>query len=142
LKTALRLQADALAPLSGKDVADLCASFQEAAADSVDDRTRSALRIFGEALGAPPNALVVAGGVAANKAIRQRLTALAQATGIPFVAPPPKLCTDNAAMIAWAGAERLAAGTVPPADLPARARWPLDELSTSAVGAGKRGARA
>jgi N6-L-threonylcarbamoyladenine synthase len=142
LKTALRLEADALAPLSENDIADLCASFQAAAADSVEDRTRAALRRFEEYAGKRPNALVVAGGVAANATIRRRLTGLAGNAGIAFVAPPPRLCTDNAAMIAWAGAERLAAGLASPEDLPARARWPLDETSASVFGEGKRGGRA
>jgi N6-L-threonylcarbamoyladenine synthase len=142
LKTALRLEAEAIAPLSEKDVADLCASFQAAAAEVVQDRTRRALRIFVEAAGQKPMALVVAGGVAANRLIRATLERLCAEAGVPFVAPPAALCTDNAAMIAWAGAERLAAGIPTDPSLPARARWPLDEAAEPMVGAGKRGARA
>ena len=142
LKTALRLEAEAAAPLSDKDVADLCASFQAATADVVEDRTGRAVQFFVEATGQSPSALVVAGGVAANATIRNRLETLCWARNLAFLAPPPALCTDNAAMIAWAGAERLAAGLVPDPDLPARARWPLDESAAPLGGAGKRGARA
>jgi N6-L-threonylcarbamoyladenine synthase len=141
LKTALRLEAEDAAPLSDQDVADLCASFQAAVADVVEDRTRRALSVFGETVGAAPTALVAAGGVAANAAIRARLQALCQQSGVPFVAPPPALCTDNAAMIAWAGAERLAGGLLPDPKLPARARWPLDESAEAIVGGGRKGAR-
>jgi N6-L-threonylcarbamoyladenine synthase len=142
LKTALRIAAEANAPLSEKDVSDLCASFQFAAAEVVADRTRAALALFLGAVGETPTALVASGGVAVNQSIRARLTHLSSATGVPFVAPPPRLCSDNGAMIAWAGAERLAANLIPAADLPARARWPLDEDATPMVGAGRKGARA
>ena len=81
-------------------------------------------------------ALVVAGGVAANRSIRAALTGLAEARGLPFVAPPSWLCTDNAAMIAWAGALRFEAGLVDGLDAPARARWPLDPDAEKARGAG------
>jgi N6-L-threonylcarbamoyladenine synthase len=86
---------------------------------------------------------VVAGGVAANKAIRAALENRAAKAGFRFIAPPLNLCTDNAAMIAWAGAERLAAGL--PADrldLAPRSRWPLDQAATAVLGHGKRGAKA
>jgi N6-L-threonylcarbamoyladenine synthase len=142
LKTALRLEAEAHAPLSDKDVSDLAASFQTAAAEAVEDRTRHAIDMFADIAGAPPAALVVAGGVAANQTIRTRLKDLCREENIPFIAPPPALCTDNAAMIAWAGAERLAAGLAPDPALPARARWPLDEAAPPLVGGGRKGARA
>jgi N6-L-threonylcarbamoyladenine synthase len=142
LKTALRLEAEAAAPLADRDVADLCAAFQAAAAEVVEDRTGRALTLFAEAVGSKPSALVVAGGVAANEVIRARLQTLCQRRGIAFVAPPANLCTDNAAMIAWAGAERLAAGLIPDPALPARARWPLDEDAAPMLGAGRKGARA
>jgi len=111
--------------------ADIAASFQQAVVDCLIDRTRRALgRIEGA------TALVVAGGVAANKAVRAALEALAAERGLPFSAPPLWLCTDNAAMIAWAGAERFAAGLFDGLDAPARARWPLDPTAEKARGAG------
>jgi N6-L-threonylcarbamoyladenine synthase len=110
---------------------DIAASFQQAVVDCLVDRTAVALR------SAPPvNALVVAGGVAANQPIRSALTELARSNDLPFVAPPLWLCTDNAAMIAWAGALRLEAGLVDGLDAPARARWPLDPQAEKARGAG------
>ncbi|MFM5886625.1 MAG: tRNA (adenosine(37)-N6)-threonylcarbamoyltransferase complex transferase subunit TsaD, partial [Novosphingobium sp.] len=113
--------------------ADIAASFQQAAIDCVIDRTRGALH---QADGV--TALVVAGGVAANRAVRAALEALAAAQGLPFVAPPLALCTDNAAMIAWAGIERLALpGFTPdPLDIAARPRWPLDPDAAPVRGAG------
>ena len=111
--------------------ADIAASFQQAAIDCLIDRTRRALKGVGEM-----NALVVAGGVAANTAIRGALEALAEGHGLPFVAPPLGLCTDNAAMIAWAGVERLALGQSDPLDTAARPRWPLDPNAEAVRGAG------
>ncbi|MBL3551025.1 tRNA (adenosine(37)-N6)-threonylcarbamoyltransferase complex transferase subunit TsaD, partial [Rhodovulum sulfidophilum] len=87
-------------------------------------------------------ALAVAGGVAANRAIRAALEDLASASGLPFVAPPLKLCTDNAAMIAWAGLERFRLGARDDMALAARPRWPLDSRSPALIGAGKKGAKA
>jgi N6-L-threonylcarbamoyladenine synthase len=109
---------------------DIAASFQQAVIDCLVDRTRLAL----DASDAPT--LVVAGGVAANQAIRSALAALAKANGRRFSVPPASLCTDNAAMIAWAGLERYAAGLTDPLDVPARARWPLDERAEKVRGAG------
>ncbi len=130
LKTALRLEAEAIAPLSDQDVADLCASFQQAIVDVVLDRLRAGLKIFRSRFGAP-NALVAAGGVAANQAIRAALQRLAAEAGTALVAPPMALCTDNGAMIAWAGAERLALGLTDTLDVAPRARWPLDEIAAA-----------
>jgi N6-L-threonylcarbamoyladenine synthase len=136
LKTALRIEAEKIAPLSDQDVADLCASFQQAVVDVVFDRLRSGLRIFKSRYGAP-TALVAAGGVAANQAIRKVLHRLAFESGTVLVAPPLELCTDNGAMIAWAGAERLALGISDGLDVAPRARWPLDEIA-AAKGAAQR----
>ncbi len=128
LKTALRLEAEKIAPLSDHDVADLCASFQQAVVDVVKDRLRSGLRMFRVRVGVP-TALVCAGGVAANQAIRKVLHRVAFEVGTGLVAPPPALCTDNGAMIAWAGAERLALRLTDTLDFAPRARWPLEQVT-------------
>jgi N6-L-threonylcarbamoyladenine synthase len=128
LKTALRIEAERIAPLSNADIADLCAGFQAAVVDVVVDRVRVALRAFGAVAG-HPTALVAAGGVAANGAIRRALTAQAGEAGLSFVAPPLALCGDNGAMIAWAGLERLRLGLVDDITAPARARWPFAEAA-------------
>jgi N6-L-threonylcarbamoyladenine synthase len=127
LKTAVRLVAERIAPLSDRDVADLCASFQAAVVDLLVDRTRAGLRACREA-GVMPTALVVAGGVSANQPIRRGLTRLATEAGLPMIAPPLSLCGDNGAMIAWAGLERMKLGMVDDMAALARPRWPLDEL--------------
>ena len=132
LKTALRLEAEKIAPLSDQDVADLCASFQQAVVDVVADRLRTGLAIFRGTFGAP-TALVAAGGVAANQALRKILHRLAFESGTVLVVPAPELCTDNGAMIAWAGAERLALGLVDTLELSPRARWPLQEVAGVAL---------
>jgi N6-L-threonylcarbamoyladenine synthase len=132
LKTALRLEAERIAPLTDQDVADLCASFQQAVVDVVRDRLRSGLAMFRARIGTP-TALVCAGGVAANQAIRKVLHRVAFEVGTELVAPPPALCTDNGAMIAWAGAERLALRLTDPLDVAPRARWPLEEVTKAAT---------
>jgi N6-L-threonylcarbamoyladenine synthase len=116
----------------GYSDADLAAAFQQAAIDCVIDRTRRALSSVDTTI----TALVVAGGVAANAAVRAALAALAHEHDLPFVAPPLALCTDNAAMIAWAGVERLALGQNDPLDCAARPRWPLDPEAAAVRGAG------
>jgi N6-L-threonylcarbamoyladenine synthase len=127
LKTAVRHTIEALppGPVSARDAADLAAGFQAAVADVIVDRSTNAIATFRTAHPAG-DTLVVAGGVAANQTLRARLTALAAAEGVRLVAPPPALCTDNAAMIAWAGVERLRLGLTDCLDVPARPRWPLD----------------
>jgi N6-L-threonylcarbamoyladenine synthase len=126
LKTAVRNEAARLDPLEPQDIADLCASFQAAVLDLTADRIRVGLRLFQDQFG-PPSALVAAGGVAANVAIRGALHAIAERAQTALVVPPPALCTDNGAMIAWAGAERLALGLLDDMDTAPRARWRLDE---------------
>lgn len=123
LKTSVRMAAGKLKDADALDMqakADICASFQKVAADSVVERTRNALVMQ------PAETLVVAGGVAANQYLRARLEVVVAEYGIRLVCPPPKLCTDNAAMIAWAGIERLNAGFKDGLDFEPRARWPLD----------------
>ncbi|MEQ1510142.1 MAG: tRNA (adenosine(37)-N6)-threonylcarbamoyltransferase complex transferase subunit TsaD [Sphingopyxis sp.] len=111
--------------------ADVAASFQAAVVDCLVDRTQLAACAAG-----PVTALVVAGGVAANGVVRDALSALAQEFGLKFAVPPMWLCTDNAAMIGWAGAERFAAGLTDPLDVAARPRWPLDDTAIAVRGAG------
>uniref|UniRef100_E6VIZ0 tRNA N6-adenosine threonylcarbamoyltransferase n=1 Tax=Rhodopseudomonas palustris (strain DX-1) TaxID=652103 RepID=E6VIZ0_RHOPX len=130
LKTAVRNEAGKLTPLDPQDIADLCAGFQAAVLDSVADRLGAGLRLFKERFG-PPKALVAAGGVAANQAIRRMLREVAAKAQTTLIVPPPALCTDNGAMIAWAGAERLALGLTDPMDTAPRARWLLDAGATA-----------
>lgn len=113
---------------------DIAASFQQAVVDCLVDRTHKAIHAVEGA-----TALVVAGGVAANGSVRSALRSLADEHDLRFVAPPLWLCTDNAAMIAWAGAERFAAGLTDPLDFPARPRWPLDPDAEKVRGAGVKG---
>jgi len=126
LKTAVRLAAEQQAPLTDQDVADICASFQRTVAEIVAVRARSALQRYAAELPGQPLRLVVAGGVAANKAIGAALREAADKAGATLIIPPIPLCTDNGAMVAWAGAERLALGATDPLDVAAKARWPLD----------------
>ncbi|NBZ86710.1 tRNA (adenosine(37)-N6)-threonylcarbamoyltransferase complex transferase subunit TsaD [Stagnihabitans tardus] len=140
LKTAVLRARDALIAEHGglrrQDRADLCASFQAAVAAVLAEKTRRAL-----AESEAP-VLAVAGGVAANSVIRAALQGVCEKAGVGFTAPPLRLCTDNAAMIAWAGIEKLQAGLVDPADLTARPRWPLDAMAAPMIGSGKKGAKA
>jgi N6-L-threonylcarbamoyladenine synthase len=137
LKTALRHAAKDREPLSEQDVADLCASFQVAIAEIVTDRTRVGMALYRDRLGNVAQAsLVVGGGVAANQALRAALEKLCAAEKFQLHVPPVELCTDNAAMVAWAGAERLELGLTDGMDAATRARWPLDPEAPPALGAG------
>jgi N6-L-threonylcarbamoyladenine synthase len=137
LKTAVRRTAERLAPLQDQDVADIAAAFEEAVTQSVTDRCARAMDTFAGQLGrSAPRHFVVAGGVAANERLRTALRALSAKHGFKFHAPPIPLCSDNAAMIAWAGAERLALGLTDALDASVRPRWPLDLAARPAIGAG------
>lgn len=147
LKTAARQIWDGLEAPAEQDKADLAASVQAAIAAALARRTRRALAIFAERYPAiaRPMPLVVAGGVAANKAVRAALEGEAGAAGFRLIAPPMKWCTDNAAMIALVGLEKLARGQIDGLDAPARARWPLDAASAQsdpAIGSGRKGPKA
>jgi N6-L-threonylcarbamoyladenine synthase len=133
LKTAVRTEASRMMPLEPQDVCDLCAGFQAAVLESTADRLSVGLRLFHERFG-PPRALVAAGGVAANHAIRDALRDVATKAGTTLIMPPPALCTDNGAMIAWAGAERMALGLIDGMDAPPRARWLLDANASAPAG--------
>ncbi|MGE0658135.1 MAG: tRNA (adenosine(37)-N6)-threonylcarbamoyltransferase complex transferase subunit TsaD [Reyranellaceae bacterium] len=139
LKTAVRQTVQKLGQPGEGDIADLCASFQAAIGDVLVDRCRRALDAFAADHQAAP-VLVVAGGVAANAYLRQRLQEMAVAVGARLVAPPPRLCTDNAAMIAWAGLERLRLGLTDTLDLAPRPRWPLDPTAQARIGRANVGA--
>ena len=145
LKTAVLRARDAIitekAGLTLQDRRDLCASFQLAVAEVLAEKTKRALLLYLNHNPAPAS-FAVAGGVAANQAIRARLETVCADTGVTFYAPPLRLCTDNAAMIAWAGIERHLAGVAHPDDLIARPRWPLDARASPMIGSGKKGAKA
>jgi N6-L-threonylcarbamoyladenine synthase len=137
LKTALRQSLEKLHRVQSHDVADLAASFQQAVADVLADRTAHAIQAF-RAAHPGGDTLVIAGGVAANRAIRERLEETALVYRMRLVAPPARLCTDNAVMIAWAGLERLKAGLSDPLTVAARARWPLDPGAPAVAFAGTK----
>lgn len=124
LKTALRRAVEALPGPGEQDIADLAASFQAAAADTLAERTANAAAMFRSDCPSG-RVLVAAGGVAANRNLCARLERVASGHGLAFVAPPPRLCTDNAAMVAWAGLERLRLGGRDGLDFRPRPRWPL-----------------
>jgi len=146
LKTAVRRARDRLAEAQGglfrADRADLCAGFQAAVAETLAARTARACIAFAERWPTGSPTLAVAGGVAANRAIRAGLAGAAAGQGFAFTAPPPALCTDNGAMIAWAAAERMACSAADGLALPARPRWPLDAEAAPMLGTGRRGAKA
>jgi N6-L-threonylcarbamoyladenine synthase len=138
LKTAVRQITSAIGSLDSRDQADLAASVELAICDAVTDRTANAVAWFRRKY-PEGNSLVVGGGVAANRRLRRRLTSLADDTGLRFVAPPPALCTDNGAIIAWAGIERLRLGLVDGLNAPLKPRWPLDTDAPPRSGAGVKG---
>lgn len=137
LKTAVRRKIEELGTgkINNQDIADLCASFQQAAGDILFDRCKNALAQF-QSIYPTGNTLVVAGGVAANKSIKKHLTDLKSSEKIELIVPPAKLCTDNAAMIAWAGLELLKSGQNSSLNFKPRPRWPLDPDAPTAIGAG------
>jgi tRNA N6-adenosine threonylcarbamoyltransferase len=145
LKTALMRMRDKVAAEKGgltrQDRADLCAGFQAAVVDVLIGKTRRAIDLYLQETPTVPT-VAVAGGVAANTAIRAALETLCAETGAAFTAPPLHLCTDNAAMIAYAGLERFRAGARDGMDLTARPRWPLDQTSPAMLGSGRKGAKA
>ncbi len=145
LKTAVRQAATSIAPVTKQDIADICASFQKAISRTLKDRIGRGLQRFKAEFPetAEQPSLVVAGGVAANLELRRTLQELCDANGFRFIAPPLRLCTDNAVMIAWAGLERMATGAAPDdLDVQPRSRWPLDRKAEALLGYGKRGAKA
>ena len=131
LKTAVRQIIAESPPRSDRNIADLAASIELAICDSLADRTANAIAWFHRHY-PHGKSLVAAGGVAANARLRERLALLAGNVGLDFVAPPPALCTDNGAMIAWAGLERLRYGLTDGLDTPVRPRWPLGATDPSA----------
>jgi N6-L-threonylcarbamoyladenine synthase len=145
LKTALLRARDTIVSdkggLTRQDRRDLCAGFQIAVADVLAEKSRRALAMASD-LGDRITAFAVAGGVASNMLIRARLETDSAQFGAPFLAPPLRLCTDNAAMIAWAGIERFRLGLIDDATVAARPRWPLDATAPALIGSGKKGAKA
>ncbi len=145
LKTAVLRERDRLVGASGglhrADRADLCASFQATVAEVMAEKSRRALALYLQASPDEP-AFAVAGGVAANQVIRSVLETVSNQAGVRFTAPPLALCTDNAAMIAWAGIEGFAAGRQDDMTLAARPRWPLDSAAPAMLGSGRKGAKA
>lgn len=143
LKTAVREIVHSLDKMTDQDRADLCASFEQAVVDTVQDRVGRAMAAFRQHC--PDTiqpAFVVAGGVAANTAIKTMLARVTAAQGFELHVPPIHLCTDNGAMIAWAGAERMVLGQHDELDFAARPRWPLDTTSAPVFGSGRLGAKA
>ena len=144
LKTAVLRTRDEIISLHGgipqQDRADICAGFQASVGDVLAEKTRRALCVLAEET--DHKILAVAGGVAANQHLRAKLVSVCEEFECVFSAPPLKLCTDNAAMIAYAGIERFRLGQQDNMALAARPRWPLDQRSPSLLGSGKKGAKA
>ena len=137
LKTAVRREVEKLGDeINQQDMYDLAASFQRALCDSILDRMARALDLYLEQYPNGPHILVVAGGVAANRFLKSHLSCICDPKGFYIIAPPPNLCTDNGAMIAWVGVERLKLGMIDELDIAARARWPLDPNAPPVTGAG------
>jgi N6-L-threonylcarbamoyladenine synthase len=145
LKTALLRARDGVVAAHGglamQDQSDLAAGFQAAVVDILAEKSRRALTLY-LGLNPPQRSFAVAGGVAANGPIRAALQTLCDTLDTAFIAPPLVLCTDNAAMIAYAGIERMRLGQVDDMTLSARPRWPLDTQSPALLGSGKKGAKA
>lgn len=146
LKTALLRARDQLIAdqggISAQDRADLCAGFQAAVCDILVEKARRALSAARDMAAGQPLAFAVAGGVAANAALREGLQGVCETQDTQFIAPPLALCTDNAAMIAYAGGRLFAAGQRDGLDVSARPRWPLDRAQAPLLGSGKKGAKA
>lgn len=146
LKTALRRERDKIVAENGglpiQDRADLCAGFQQAIADVLAEKSRRACNSFLDSHSPKTPIIAVAGGVAANSEIRSALENVASDMGFRFLAPPLSLCTDNAAMIAWAGIEQFEINNITPDEIVPRPRWPLDNQATPMLGSGKKGAKA
>lgn len=145
LKTAVLRERDKLASPDGalepRDRRDLCASFQSAVKDVLVEKSRRAIQEFKSLCGPGASSFAVSGGVAANTAIRSALGELGEETQTEVIAPPLALCTDNGAMIAWAGIEQIMAGRKPDTPVACRPRWPLDPSAVPLVGSGKKGAK-
>ena len=142
LKTAVRVAALELAPLGPNDASDICASFQKAVGAVLVDRLARAINRYENEHHQANKNIVIAGGVAANLYLRGKINTLCDQTGWNLVAPALELCGDNAAMIAWAGLEHFEAGNISSMDFSPRSRWPLDQVSPSLLGSGRRGVKA
>ncbi|MCY4459573.1 MAG: tRNA (adenosine(37)-N6)-threonylcarbamoyltransferase complex transferase subunit TsaD [Albidovulum sp.] len=146
LKTSLARKVDRLGIGSGfafeQDIADICAGFQRAVADILAAKSSCAIAEFRDRIGNYPSSFAVSGGVAANFEVRNSLESRCDAMGIEFIAPPLEFCTDNAAMVAWAGIEAMLSDSPGDAVVTARPRWPLDEKSPPISGFGKKGPKA
>ena len=143
LKTAVLRQRDALMNdgiLRAQDQADLAAGFQAAVVDVLIEKTRRAMADYVPMTPSP--SICIAGGVAANMAIRSGLDQVASEFGAALIAPPLELCTDNAAMIAYAALEQMPLRDPDGMGLAARPRWPLDQTAPAMLGSGKKGAKA
>ena len=133
LKTRVRYLYDQNSPMSEQDISNMCASFQDAVAKSLENRVKKAMAIFKETHDINTPDFIVAGGVASNGHIKHTLNTTAQRNGFRFCVAPAKLCTDNAVMIAWAGLENMRIGNISDLEMSAESRWPLKDLNTAKV---------